>query len=83
MQELRWKLIMIAAIAAVFGFLAATQPMNLGLDLKGGIHLVMRVDVDEAIAASVARRCRRGWCACSKTRASPWWAPSSVRTRRC
>jgi preprotein translocase subunit SecD len=53
MQELRWKFVLIAAVAAVFGFLAATEEINLGLDLRGGIYLVLRVDVDEAVAATV------------------------------
>ena len=53
MQDLRWKLILIAGVAAVFGFLALTQPMNLGLDLKGGIYLELQVEVDEAVAATV------------------------------
>jgi len=53
MQELRWKLILTAVVAGVFGFLAFTQPINLGLDLRGGIHLVMQVVVDEAVAATV------------------------------
>jgi preprotein translocase subunit SecD len=53
MQDLRWKLIVIAVVTAVFGFLAFTQPMNLGLDLRGGIRLELRVDVDEAVAATV------------------------------
>ncbi len=30
-----------------------SQPMSLGLDLKGGIHLVLDVDVDKAVARSV------------------------------
>jgi len=53
MQELRWKLILTGVVAAVFGFLAFTQPVNLGLDLRGGIHLVMQVVVDEAVAATL------------------------------
>ena len=53
MQQMRWKLILILAISAVFVFLAATQEVRLGLDLQGGIHLVMRVDVQEAVAAEV------------------------------
>jgi preprotein translocase subunit SecD len=53
MQDLRWKLILTAAVAVVFGFLAFTQPMNLGLDLRGGIRLELEVDVDEAVAATV------------------------------
>ena len=30
-----------------------SQPMSLGLDLKGGVHLVLDVDVDKAVAHSV------------------------------
>jgi len=35
---------------------AARQHLNLGLDLQGGIHLAMGVDVDRAVKAKVARR---------------------------
>src|SRR6266542_547545 len=34
----------------------ARQHLNLGLDLQGGIHLAMGVDVDRAVKAKVARR---------------------------
>lgn len=34
----------------------ARKHLNLGLDLQGGIHLVMGVDVDRAVKAKVARR---------------------------
>jgi preprotein translocase subunit SecD len=34
----------------------AARHLNLGLDLQGGIHLAMGVDVDRAIKAKVARR---------------------------
>jgi preprotein translocase subunit SecD len=42
-----------AAPAAKSGLLPAT--LNLGLDLQGGIHLVLGVDVDKAIEAQVER----------------------------
>ncbi len=32
---------------------AMSKPMNLGLDLKGGVHLVLDVDVEKAVARSV------------------------------
>jgi preprotein translocase subunit SecD len=35
---------------------AAKNHLNLGLDLQGGIHLAMGVDVDRAVKAKVARR---------------------------
>src|SRR5215208_6039879 len=34
----------------------AARHLNLGLDLQGGIHLAMGVDVDRAMKAKVARR---------------------------
>src|SRR5512145_3001648 len=34
----------------------ARQHLNLGLDLQGGIHLAMGVDVDRAVKAKEARR---------------------------
>ncbi len=34
----------------------AKKHLNLGLDLQGGIHLAMGVDVDKAVKAKVARR---------------------------
>src|SRR5512138_187254 len=34
----------------------AKRHLNLGLDLQGGIHLAMGVDVDRAVKAKVARR---------------------------
>src|SRR4030042_5779893 len=34
----------------------AKKHLNLGLDLQGGIHLAMGVDVDRAVQAKVARR---------------------------
>ncbi|MDX8396419.1 MAG: protein translocase subunit SecD, partial [Mariprofundaceae bacterium] len=63
----RWKLwlILVVFVASVMGTVpnlttvpswwpsAVSQPLNLGLDLKGGIHLVIDVDVDKAVERSV------------------------------
>jgi preprotein translocase subunit SecD len=35
---------------------SSRRHLNLGLDLQGGIHLAMGVDVDRAVKAKVARR---------------------------
>ena len=53
MQELRVKVIVIVAITAVFAFLAFAEDVKLGLDLRGGIHLLLRVETDEAVEAEV------------------------------
>ena len=53
MQEMRWKIGLILAVAAIFAFLAFSQPIKYGLDLSGGIHLVLNVNVDEAVRAEV------------------------------
>jgi len=63
----RWKiwLILTVLIVSVMGSIpnftsvpswwpgGLSKPMSLGLDLKGGIHLVLDVDVDKAVAHSV------------------------------
>ena len=69
MKNLRWKLLTIVGIFAVFfalgvypilanryklpapGWLMSKQ-LKLGLDLKGGVHLVLRVHTDEALQIS-------------------------------
>jgi preprotein translocase subunit SecD len=66
MKNLRWKIVTIVAVFAVFfalgvypilanryklpapGWLMAKQ-LKLGLDLRGGVHLVLRVHTDEAL----------------------------------
>jgi preprotein translocase subunit SecD len=50
-KNLRWKLIVILGVVAlaVFAFYPPAEKVSLGLDLKGGVHLVMRVRTDEAL----------------------------------
>src|SRR5829696_6621533 len=50
-KNLRWKLLLIAGVVAlaVFAFYPPDQKVRLGLDLKGGVHLVLRVQTDDAL----------------------------------
>jgi preprotein translocase subunit SecD len=50
-KNLRWKVIIILAVVglAVWAFYPPSQKVRLGLDLKGGVHLVMRVQTDDAL----------------------------------
>ena len=57
-KNLKWKLLVIAAVlaASLWWFIAPAekgQPLfsriNLGLDLKGGIHLVLQVVTEDAL----------------------------------
>jgi preprotein translocase subunit SecD len=50
-KNLRWKFIVIAAVIAlsVWSFYPPSEKVNLGLDLKGGVHLVLRVQTDQAL----------------------------------
>jgi preprotein translocase subunit SecD len=50
-MSLRTKLIIIAGVIglAIYGFYPPWQKVNLGLDLKGGVHLVLRVHTDDAL----------------------------------
>jgi preprotein translocase subunit SecD len=50
-KNLRWKLLVIVGVIAlsVFAFYPPQEKVHLGLDLKGGVHLVMRVQTDDAV----------------------------------
>jgi preprotein translocase subunit SecD len=57
-KNLRWKLILILVFMAICAFFFASPKekgaplfsrVNLGLDLQGGVHLVLRVVTDEAL----------------------------------
>jgi preprotein translocase subunit SecD len=50
-KNLRWKLLVILGVVAlsVFAFYPPDQKVRLGLDLKGGVHLVLRVQTDDAL----------------------------------
>jgi preprotein translocase subunit SecD len=50
-KNLRWKIITILIVTglAVWAFYPPQQKVRLGLDLKGGVHLVLRVQTDDAL----------------------------------
>jgi len=50
-KNLRWRVLTIVAVIAlaVWSFYPPAEKVNLGLDLKGGVHLVMRVQTDAAL----------------------------------
>ena len=50
-KNLRWRAIAILAVVAIsiWGFYPPTEKVKLGLDLKGGVHLVLRVQTDDAL----------------------------------
>ena len=54
-KNLRWKLLTIVAVVAlaIFAFYPPDQKIKLGLDLKGGVQLVMRVQTDDALRLEV------------------------------
>ena len=50
-KNLRWKVLVILGVIAlaVWSFYPPDRKIRLGLDLKGGVHLVMRVQTDDAL----------------------------------
>ncbi|HJU44343.1 MAG TPA: hypothetical protein VJ691_16070, partial [Vicinamibacterales bacterium] len=54
-KNLRWKILVIVAIIAisVFAFYPPQEKVKLGLDLKGGVQLVLRVVTDDALRLEV------------------------------
>jgi preprotein translocase subunit SecD len=51
MNNLRWRIALIVVIigACLWAIIPPEKKIRLGLDLKGGVHLVLRVDTDEAL----------------------------------
>ncbi len=50
-KSLRWKVLAIVAVVALgaWAIYPPAQKIRLGLDLKGGVHLVLRVQTDDAL----------------------------------
>ncbi|RPH97344.1 MAG: protein translocase subunit SecD, partial [Zetaproteobacteria bacterium] len=50
-KNLRWRAIAILAVVAIsiWGFYPPAEKIKLGLDLRGGVHLVLRVQTDDAL----------------------------------
>jgi preprotein translocase subunit SecD len=50
-KNLRWKVILIVVVVGLstWAFYPPQQKVRLGLDLKGGVHLVLRVRTDDAL----------------------------------
>ena len=50
-KNLRWKVILILGVVllSIWSFYPPDQKVRLGLDLKGGVHLVLRVQTDDAL----------------------------------
>jgi preprotein translocase subunit SecD len=52
-KNLQWKALLILAVTglSIWAFVPPEEKINLGLDLRGGIHLVMKVHTEDAIVA--------------------------------
>ena len=52
-KNLRWKALLILAVIAgcTWAFYPPEEKIKLGLDLKGGIHLIMKVNTEDALVA--------------------------------
>ena len=50
-KSLRWKLLVIVGVVglSIWAFYPLEEKVNLGLDLRGGVHLVLRVNTDDAL----------------------------------
>ncbi len=49
----RWVLIVIVLGWAIYAIIPLSEKINLGLDLQGGMHIVLEVDTDKAIEGKI------------------------------
>lgn len=56
--DLRWKFALVIALTAIsaWGIIPPAEKIRLGLDLKGGIHLALRVETEDAVKAVLDNR---------------------------
>src|SRR5216117_4109924 len=76
MSNLRWKVVTILVVLAVFGAVGVypviaarygihsprwlmDKQLKLGLDLKGGVHLVLRVETEDALRSETETEMER------------------------
>ena len=57
MKRLDWRggLIAVVVLVAVFFIIPPGERIKLGLDLQGGIHLVLEVQAEKAVEAKIDR----------------------------
>ena len=57
MKNLNWKVVLVLVLTAIaiYGIYPPQDKIKLGLDLKGGIHLLAEVKIDEALAGYTDR----------------------------
>jgi len=60
-RKLIWRIVLIVAVVgiAAWSLYPPSERINLGLDLRGGIHLVLKVETDDAIRAELDDASRR------------------------
>ena len=58
-RKIIWRILIIAAVVAAAALSLTQRDIALGLDLSGGIHLVLQVETDDAIKAELDDALRR------------------------
>ncbi len=58
MKGLKWKILLIVSVLIGSLYVVLTKPVNLGLDLKGGTHLVLQVETEKALENEVSSALR-------------------------
>lgn len=58
MKNLKWKILFVLIVLLGALYIDLTKPINLGLDLKGGTHLVLQIDTEKALENEVSTALR-------------------------
>ena len=58
MKNLKWKILFVLIVLLGALYLDLTKPINLGLDLRGGTHLVLQIDTKRALESETSAALR-------------------------
>ncbi len=58
MKNLKWKILFVVIVLIGALYIDLTRKINLGLDLRGGTHLVLQVDIEKALESEVSASLR-------------------------
>ena len=80
MKNLRWRVLATLVVVglAIWAVYPPDQKIKLGLDLQGGVHLVLRVQTDDALRIDTETTRKRSRGSASRSAIQLWWSAAAT-----